>query len=213
VPLTNRDNEKLTSNPQTDVTVNTPEAELAARKISPEAALLLNRSLVARPLSVPDRASIQIKNMEFRYRWVNRLSENGRMYMRWKSMGFTDATQDDVDILDGNTISESSGQILSGDRVLMKIRADLYDAAIKFNIEKAMRLQRARGVYFEGASSDVMSDAKPQRMTVSDEPFARQKARPFIPENADSIIDDSIRTGRVQQSRKQIEELREKYSG
>lgn len=178
------------------------------KSLSPEAAILLNKSIVARPLMVPEVCSIRVKNTEYRYRWVNALSQNGRYYQQRKAQGFVNATSDDVELLGGDAVADK-GEIRAGDLILMKIRSDIYDAAIKYNMVKAATLTRARGMYLEGASSDVMSDEVPKRMSVSNEPFARTgMAQPFIPDNPDKLVEDSISSGRVEQTRATIDELR-----
>lgn len=207
--VTNKDSQKLTANPVTDVSLDAPSSE--ASKVSPEAAILFNKSIVAKPLMAPEVSSIHIKNTDYRYRWVNRTAQSGMVYMQRKAMGFMNATKDDVEILAGDA-EEHDGEIRAGDLVLMKIRCELYDAALKYNMQKAYKLQRARGVYFESASSDVYSDSTAQRQTVSEEPFSRtSKAKAFIPESADSIINDSIQSGRVEEARKKIEQLRQQH--
>jgi hypothetical protein len=157
----------------------------------------------------PEVCSVHVKNTEYRYRWVNRHSQAGRIYQQRLSQGFVNATKDDVDVLGGDAVA-TSADITAGDVILMKIRADLYDAAIKANMQQAYTLARTRGVYLEGASSDVNSDVSPTKMSVAQEPFARAgAAKPFIPENADAIVDDSISSGRVEGSRKTISDIRE----
>lgn len=211
MPLTTSDGTKLGQNIVTDVNANVATANGPSRVLSPEAAILFNKAIVARPLMVPEVCSIRVKNTEYRYRWVNSQGQGGRMYMQRKAQGFQNATTDDVELLGGDAVC-NKGEIKAGDLILMKIRADLYDAAIKDNMEKAMRMTNARGLYFDTApSTDVNSDATPRRASVAQEPFARSgKAQPFIPENPDAIVDDSIKTGRVNESRHQVDELRGK---
>lgn len=207
--LTTSNSSKLNQNIVTDVNAPVELATGPSRTISPEAAILFNKSIVARPLMAPEVCSIRVKNTEYRYRWVNKMAQGGRYYMQRKAQGFVNATTDDVEILSGD-VSSSSGEITAFDLVLMKIRADLYDGAIKHNMEKAAVMTRARGVYYEGASPDVNSDAKPQRVSVAQEAFSKSgKATPFIPDNPDAIVDDSIKSGRLAQTRKTVEELRE----
>lgn len=207
--LTTSDATKLTSEPVTDVNANTSISSGRARQISPEVAILFNKSIVARPLAVPEVCSIRVKNTEYRYRWVNRVAMNGGVYTQRKAQGFTNATKDDVEVLGGDVVA-GDGEITAGDLILMKIQADKYDAAIKWNMEKASLLTRARGVYLDGASSDVHSDSQVSRKSVAQEPFLRSgQVKPFIPENADAIVDDSIKSGRVEQTRRTMEELRQ----
>lgn len=206
MPLTTQDSQRLTANPITDVNAN---VAVEGRKLSSEAALLFNKSIIARPLMTPEVCSIHVKNTEYRYRWVNRSSSNGQMLAKRRAQGFVNATKDDVDLLSGDATNQD-GEITSGDLILMKIRADLYDAAIKYNMVKALTLANMRGVSMEGASTDVMDDDKPRRVSVANEPFVRNGAvKPFIPDNPDSIVEDSISSGRAA---KAIEESKARRS-
>lgn len=210
--ITTTDGTKLGQNVVTDVNANVSIPADKSRTLSPDAAILFNKSIVARPLMVPEVCSIHIKNQEYRYRWVNRDGQGGRIYMQRKAQGFTNATSNDVEILNGDAESRD-GEIRAGDLILMKIQADLYDAAIKYNIQKAMAMARTRGVMLEGASSDVMSDAVPRRVSVSEEAFAKSgQATPFIPTNAEAIIEESIKSGRVEQTRATVDKLRKSAS-
>lgn len=209
--LTTEIGRKIEENVITDVNANVPApAASKQRVLSREAALLFNKSLVARPLMTPEVCSLHIKNTEYAYRWVG--PRTSRIYQQRLAQGFTNATSEDATPLSGETVA-TSGEIISGDVILMKIRWDLYDAALKYNMEKAIAAQRARGIGIEGASSDVYSDATPKRVSVAEEGFARSgQAQPFIPTNADSLIEDSLKSGRIDGSRKQISDIRDKIS-
>jgi hypothetical protein len=208
--LTTTEATKLGQNVATDVNANVALPPGPARHISPDAAILFNKAIVARPLMVPEVCSIQIKNLEYRYRWVNRDGQGGRIYMQRRAQGFINATTEDVGILGGDAQTKD-GEIRAGDLILMKIRADIYDAAMKYNMQKADTMARTRGVQLEGASSDVYADDKPRRVSVSEEPFAKSgKATPFIPTNAEALINDSIQSGRVDKTRATMDEMRSK---
>ena len=208
VALTTSDGTKLGQTVVSDVNANVAISSDAARSISPEAAILFNKAIIARPLMVPEVCSVHVKNTEYRYRWVNRDGLGGRFYMQRRAQGFLNATNKDVDILGGD-VQGKDGEIRAGDLILMKIRADLYDAAIKANMVKAKTLSNARGFYTEGGSSDVNSDASPSRKTISSEPGNKTGlAAAFIPDNADAIINDSVSSGRVEETRAVVDELR-----
>ena len=194
----------------TDVNANVALGPSSARQVSPELAILFNKAIVAKPLMTPEVCSIQVKNLEYQYRWVNRQAKGGLMYQKRRAMGFTNATKEDVEILGGDAVA-TDGEITAFDLILMKCPKPIYEAAIKFNMEKALTMQRARGVYMDGASSDVNSDSTPVRASVAQEPFSRSgKAEPFIPVNGDAIIAESERTGRVEGARAAVDELRAK---
>ena len=210
--LTTQTAEDIKNNVVSDVNANLHVPAATSRALSPEAAILFNKSIVARPLMAPEVCSVRVKNHEYRYRWVNKSGRNGQIYMQRRAQGFTNATSDDVELLGGDAVA-NSGEITAGDLILMKIRADLYDSAMKYNMQKAYAQTRARGMWVEGASSDVHSDSTPQRHSVSQEPFAKRgAATPFIPENPDAIVDESTRTGQVDAARATVDELRKAQS-
>jgi hypothetical protein len=212
VALTTEAATKLSSNVVTDVNANVPAAPAAPRTVSPEVALLFDKSVVARPLMVPEVCSLRVKNTEYRYRWVNRDGQGGRIYSQRRSQGFINATHDDVEVLAGDAY-DKDGEIRAGDLILMKIRADLYDSAIKWNMQKAHTFANMRGVSLEGASSNVFADDKPRRASISEEPFAKKGlAEPFIPSQSsvEAMIGESIKSGRVNETRATVEELRQK---
>jgi hypothetical protein len=206
--LTTKTSESISQNVVSDPNANTFIPSNQKRALSPDAAILFDRSIVARPLMVPDVCSLHIKNTDYRYRWVNRLSQGGRFYMQRKSQGFINATPADVQVLGGDA-AQDKGEITAGDLILMKIRSDIYDAAMKWNMQKADALTRARGMYLDGASSDVNSDVTAKRVSVANEAFNKNgNAQSFIPDNPDALVDDSIKSGRVNATRKVTDELR-----
>lgn len=195
----------ITDNVVTDINANVPAPEEPRKRtLSREAAILLDKSIVARPLMVPEVCSIRVKNLEYAYRWVNKAGRNGAVYMQRRAQGFTNATTDDVEVLAGDA-QANNGEIVAGDVILMKIRGDLYDAAIKYNMQKASALQRARGMYLEGGSSDVNSDAPVERKSVAQD---ARTASTFIPENPDALI----ASGNYEAAKAQSQEIREKIA-
>lgn len=204
--LTTANSREVEQNVITDVNANVESPSSPRRSsLSPEAAILFNKAIVARPLMVPEVCSIRVKNTEYRYRWVNFAGRNGAVYMQRKAQGFTNASNEDVEILGGDATA-TNGEIRAGDVILMKIRADLYDAAMKWNMEKAALLQRSRGMYLQNASNDVNSDAKATAVSVSQENYNRTgKASNFIPDNADALIAAS----NPDVARKQTNEIRD----
>lgn len=195
----------------TDINANVTLPEGHGKVLSREAALLFNKSIVARPLMVPEVCSVHIKNTEYMYRWVNNGSMKGQMYMKRRFQGFVDATPEDVDVIGGD-VQTDGGKITAGDLVLMKIRGDLYDGAIKSNMEQALRLQRTRGMYLKGASMDVNSDETATRHTVNTDipEKGRAKAQAFIPDDPDALVASSVLRGDDVVAREQTEQIREK---
>jgi hypothetical protein len=181
------------------------DTQTRVRKLSPEAAILFDKSIVARPLNSPEVCSIHVKNTEYYYRWVAAQALGGQVYMSRKAMGFTNATSDDVEILVGDAVCDK-GEIRAGDLILMKLPFPKWAAHVKSNMQRANMLGNMRGVFQKGGSTDVMSDEKATRASVNNEPFDRSKLQHFIPDNPDAIINDSIESGRVEKTRAVMQE-------
>jgi hypothetical protein len=185
------------------------DTQTRTRKLSPEAAILFDKSIVARPLNTPEVCSIHVKNTEYYYRWVAVQALGGRVYMERKAMGFTNATSDDVDILVGDATCDK-GEIRAGDLILMKLPFGQWASHVKANMQKAQMLGNMRGVFQKSGSTDVFSDEKPARASVNAEAFDRSKLSHFIPDNPDALIKDSIDSGRVDKTREVMSHLRDK---
>ena len=184
------------------------------RQISQEAAILLDKSIVARPLSAPEVASIHVKNTEYYYRWVNRLHSHGQVYMRYKAMGFSNATKDDVEVLVGDT-AVSDDEIRCGDVILMKIQFAHWASHAKRNMQVAETLQRTRGVHTtsEEVSSDVFAEGgRPRHSTVNDDfKGLKGKVSSFIPDNPDALIDGQSAPD-TEKARDTVAQIRSKHA-
>lgn len=197
----------------TDVNANIPASVPTATPVlSPEAAILFDKSIVARPLMTPAIGDIHVKRTEYYYRWVAAKAQSGAVYTQRRSMGFTNATTDDVDILSGE-VTATEGEIRAGDLILMKIQFPLWAAHVKANMVKAQMQQRMRGVYADRhQSTDVWADdPAPARASVANEPFSRKAAVPFIPENPDAIIDSQTPQA-VAAAKHEMKEIRERHA-
>jgi hypothetical protein len=195
----------LTTETSQQYSVNPPP-----RKISQEAAILLDKSVIARPLSAPEVASIRVKNTEYYYRWVNRMHANGRVYMERKAMGFTNATTDDVDVLVGDTVANEK-ELRSGDLILMKIPFGLWASHIKRNMQTAEVLQRMRGVHTkeEELSGSVFDEGgRAKHESVANE--LKGKVTNFIPDNPDALIDGQSSED-TQKAKDLVAEMRKRH--
>jgi len=190
---------------------HSPDTTGRASKLSSEASILFDKSIVAKSLVIPEVASIRIKNTEYYYRWVNRLHGNGSRYMQHKAMGFTDATTDDVEVLVGDIVA-TNGEIRSHDVVLMKIEYSRWASHVKRNMQRSEILQRMRGVHTrdEELNPDVFAEGgRPATMTVNND--LGSLAKSFIPDNPDAIIDGQS-SAAVDKIREQTAEIRKKHA-
>lgn len=181
------------------------------RNISPEAAILLDKSIVARPLMAPEVASIHIKNTGYYYRWVNRLHSNGQRYMQHRAMGFTNATTDDVEVLVADVV-DNKQEIKTGDVILMKIPYEHWASAAKRNMTIAMDYARMRGVHpkDEELSGSVFGEGgRPKHESINNE--LKGKVSNFIPDNPDALIDGQSEAD-ANKARDLVAELRKKHS-
>jgi hypothetical protein len=212
--LTTRQSQQIRENVSDDTAV--PVVTRPRRSLSPEALILLDKSIVAKPLSHPEVAEIRIKNTDYYYRWVNKDSGGGLMYSRWKAMGFVNATPDDVELKSGNA-AQDGAELRAGDLVLMKLPYHKWAQHMKYNHERANFLSRARGVYYsQTPSTDPLSESSPSRVTVNSEPYNRAgMTSAFIPtdQEVNAMVEDSTRSGRADAARKQMEEFRKEHGG
>lgn len=206
--LTTQDSQKIRESVATDLNANIEVPSPKVRHLSPEAALLLDKSIIARPLNVPSVSDIKVKNFEYRYRWVNRDGMGGQIYQQRRAQGFLNASNEDVEVLGGD-VQTKDGEIRAGDLILMKIQCDRYDAAIKSNMQQAMRLERTKGAYLKSGSGDVFSDEKKAVGNVTEETAVAKGVQQFIPKDVQSIVEDSVHSGRVLETRRTVESLKE----
>jgi len=129
--------------------------------LSPEAQIMLDKSIVARGLGVPATEEIIVKNHSYRYFWGNRLAAGGSRYAQLKTMGYTNATLDDVEPK-AVEIEKDQNEIRSGDVVLMKISIERWMAHERYKMERSMALQRRTRTYFDkNPNPDVNSNENP----------------------------------------------------
>lgn len=98
------------------------------------AKFLGDETIVAKPLSSADFTNLRVKNPNISLRWVNRLAMDGIWYEQMKSMGFVNATVNDVE---APTFLLKDSAIIKGDLILMKIAKKDYLGALKYNVERA----------------------------------------------------------------------------
>jgi len=146
--------------------------------LSPEAQIMFDKSIVARDIGAPALEEIRIKNLSFHYYWGNRLAGAGARYAQLKSMGYTNATLDDVEPM-AVEIEKGQSEIRYGDLILMKISVEKWMAREKAKMERALALQRRTKTYFDKTPNpDVNSDESPvmvdaQNQSVGDAKYLR----------------------------------------
>ncbi len=204
----------------TEVVTGTPQdfappAAPRSRELTLEARILFDKSIIARPLIMPEAAEIRVKNHDYQYRWVfcggTKGTDAGNYnYRKRLAQGYTNATPEDVEVY-GPEVSKEDGLIRTYDVVLMKIPCALIFAHYKANMLKAAALTRMRGVWLEGGSPDVFSDDTAKRVSVKQEPFVRASGLQFeIPDDPDRMVDESIKSGRSEKAREAVNSLRRK---
>ena len=199
--LTTRDSRAVSEKIAVDLNANVTLPPGKPRVISREAAILFDDSVIARSLGVPEVTSINPKNLDYAYRWVNRDGVGGQIYQQRLAQGFTNATTEDVEILAAD-VQWKDGEIRAGDVILMKMQAERYDAAIKANMLQAMRLARTKGAYLKSGSSNVWEDESKTVGTISEEALPAKGVQQFIPPDVKAIVHDSISSGRVEETRR-----------
>lgn len=115
-----------------------------------EQEILLDASIEAKPFYMPNTLDITIKNYDNVYRWVNRKGSDAMLHTRARGLGFTNATLEDVDLVNPDASTMDGGSIVSQDCVLMKIPCQRYYQALKANMLKA---QNATAKYKKEAKS------------------------------------------------------------
>jgi hypothetical protein len=136
--------------------------------LSPEAQIMLDKSIVARNFATPAFEEIRIKNLSFRYFWGNYSGANGRRYQQLRTMGWTNATLDDVEPMAADIVKEQ-GSIRYGDLILMKLPMGKWMEREKAKIQKAINLgKRTRTHFAESPNPDVRSDSNPTLVDAKD---------------------------------------------
>lgn len=136
--------------------------------LSPEAQIMLDKSIVARNFATPAFEEIRIKNLSFRYFWANYSGANGRRYQQLKTLGWINATLDDVEPMAADIVKEQ-GSIRYGDLILMKLPMGKWMEREKAKMQKAISFQkRSRTHYSETPNPDVKSDSSPSLVEVKD---------------------------------------------
>ena len=101
-----------------------------------ETEAIFSASIEAKPLMMPEGLNIIVKKNEYSYRWVAFKARGGENLSKYKYMGFTKATLDDVDPNSEIAKNNPDGIIL-GDLLLMKIPKEIYYSHLKDNYKRA----------------------------------------------------------------------------
>ena len=155
--------------------------------LSPEAQIMFDRSIVAKKMGAPASEEIHMKNLAFHYFWGNRVGGGGSRYAKLKTMGYVNATLDDVEPMAVEIEKDNPNEIRFGDLVLMKIPMQRWMAAEKAKMELAIALQRRNKKFYKKApSTDVNSDESPEMETLQDQSAGEAKyLRHFQPGEAE----------------------------
>jgi hypothetical protein len=155
--MTNQDGQRATENPVTNVAIQEGQFDFRksiaegknvrlpdGRTLSPEAQIMFDKSIIAKNLGAPATSEIIVKNLSFHYYWGNFSYRNGARYGQLKSMGFTNATEDDVDAKSPE-VNVNGKEIRCGDLILMKIPLDRWMGHVKALMNRSWNLQHRRG--------------------------------------------------------------------
>ena len=137
--------------------------------LSPEAQIMFDKSIVARSLGAPASEEIHIKNLAFHYFWGNREGGGGARYAKLKTMGYVNATLEDVEPMAVEVEKSNPNEIRYGDLVLMKIPMQRWMMAEKAKMELAISKQRGKKFFKKPPSTDVTSDETPEMETLQDQ--------------------------------------------
>jgi hypothetical protein len=99
---------------------------------------IMDSSVVAKPLIMPEVLKMRGRDPHYAYRWVNWKSAGGSWFKTQLAMGFVPCDEKDIVQHNGQIID---GRITVGDLMLCKIDRDKLGAALKKNFETANRMQ------------------------------------------------------------------------
>jgi hypothetical protein len=152
--------------------------------LSEDAQILMDKSIIAKPLGVPAAEGIKIKNMAFKYRWVARLSSGGSMYARRKAQGWTDATIEDAEP-NSVELTNDGGRLLYGDLILMKIPLQRYQEAMKYTMQRGLQLQRDTQYLTNSKGETPSVDVRADENIVRHKPEQNKQIQTFTPSQAE----------------------------
>lgn len=123
------DNTKAVVTPSTPADVITPDLT--------DLEILRDASIIAKPFGMEDGLRFKVKRSEFAFRWVAYKAGSGLRYRQMLAKGFTNATLEDVELIDKTMVTDS-GSIVQADVLLMKCPKTILYPAMKANVVKAI---------------------------------------------------------------------------
>jgi len=105
----------------------------------------MRASVVARPVRLPNNLDVRSKDPNYRLRWVEFKSEDGRRFNDCLNMGFRIAKKEEVVGLN-STLKQDADGIKYNDVVLMIIPCETIDGYYKYNALKALKMVSKSGV-------------------------------------------------------------------
>jgi hypothetical protein len=128
-------------------------------KWSEDLKILLNPSIEAKPLHLPQSGQIRLrKNKDFEYFWALDRGGDKPFHERvdqLRAVGFQFATVEDVEMMIEDTVKEKN-EIRNGDRRLMKVAKQRWAEIRKSQMMDAIRLTSPRDHGFIDPSRNVM---------------------------------------------------------
>lgn len=145
-------------------------------------------SIIARPLMLPETLKIKAKDPHYVYRWINWKGAGGTWFRKMKLAGFIPARVEDLHEHHAE-VDTSTGNIVMGDLMLMKIQREVYGGMIKHNFQRAMVMSQHAAVHRQAAEEGY---AHIEQTTGAPESYIKDKVKYYIPdrEEATKIFKD-----------------------
>ena len=104
----------------------------------------MRESVIARPVRLPNNLTVRSKDPQYRLRWVEFKSEDGRRYNDCCNMGFRNAKPEEVVGLN-TTLKVQPDGIKYNDVILMIIPCETLDGYYKYNALRALKMVSQKG--------------------------------------------------------------------
>lgn len=158
--------------------------------------ILLDESIIAKPIFINEAYKIKPKDAHYAFRWVEYQAKGGLRYQQMKALGFQNACEDDLlpQSSGGHQAQVDGGKLMLGDTILMKIPKHIYLAHLKANMLQSSAMLKPQSIHEEAKrrmGSIVTGSHGMPKMEV-------HKGEVFIPNQAD-VRDVVVTPSRIEQ--------------